>query len=238
MSSVAISGNASGAGVFTVAAPNSASSFTLTLPVQTGTLVSGANANSVTLPGATSGTLTLTAPAVAGTNTLTLQAATATSAVNTLGTAQATNTSAVAYDFTALPAWVKKITVMFSGVSVNLSSIIQVQLGTGATPTYTTSGYLGGGWFANTTNNTLTTGIAVINSGAGAGARTLFGTMTIANLTGNTWVASATIYDSNGSACLSGSSIALGAVLTAVRLTTVNGTDTFDAGTVNILYEG
>jgi len=155
----------------------------------------------------------------------------------TSGTALATNTSAVAYDFTALPSWVKRITVMFAGVSVNLSSIIQVQLGTGST-TYTTTGYLGGGWFANTTNTNVTTGIPVIASGAGASARTLRGTMTIANITGNTWVASATIFDDNASGCLSGSSIALAAPLTAIRLTTVNGTDTFDAGTVNIMYEG
>jgi hypothetical protein len=154
----------------------------------------------------------------------------------TQGTA-VTLTTQTNVDFTSLPAWVKKITVLFNGVSVNLSSIIQVQLGTGST-TYTTSGYLGGGWFANTTNASLTTGISVITSGAGAGARTVYGTMTIANLTGNTWVASTTAYDNNGSALVAGSSIALAAVLTAVRITTVNGTDVFDAGTVNILYEG
>lgn len=38
MSSVAIQGNASGAGVFTIASPNSANSYTATLPQQTGTL--------------------------------------------------------------------------------------------------------------------------------------------------------------------------------------------------------
>lgn len=53
MSSVAISGNASGAGVFTIAAPNSASSFTLTLPVQTGTLVSGTTTAGVVVPAGT-----------------------------------------------------------------------------------------------------------------------------------------------------------------------------------------
>ena len=147
------------------------------------------------------------------------------------------SSGSTAVDYTNIPTWVKKITVMFSGVSVNLSSIIQVQLGTGST-TYTTSGYLGGGWFANTTNASLTTGISVITSGAGAGARTVFGTMTIANLTGNTWVASATAYDNNGSALVAGSSIALAATLTAVRITTVLGTDLFDAGSINILYEG
>lgn len=40
MSSVAITGNAAGAGVFTLASPNSASSFTATLPAVTGTLLS------------------------------------------------------------------------------------------------------------------------------------------------------------------------------------------------------
>jgi hypothetical protein len=32
--------------------------------------------------------------------------------------------------------------------------------------------------------------------------------------------------------------VSLGGVLDRVRITTANGTDTFDAGTVNILYEG
>jgi hypothetical protein len=36
---------------------------------------------------------------------------------------------------------------------------------------------------------------------------------------------------------VAGNALALGGVLDRVRLTTVNGTDTFDAGTVNILYE-
>jgi hypothetical protein len=44
MSSVAITGNAAGAGVFTIASPNSASSFTATLPAVTGTLLSSAGA--------------------------------------------------------------------------------------------------------------------------------------------------------------------------------------------------
>lgn len=153
----------------------------------------------------------------------------------TSGTAVA-STSGTSIDFTGIPSWVKRITVMFNGVSVSASSIIQVQLGTGST-SYTTSGYVGGGWYANTTNTVVTTGIPVIASGAGAGARTVTGTMTIANITGNTWVASATIFEVAGSGCLSASSIALGAVLTAVRITTVNGTDTFDAGSINILYE-
>jgi hypothetical protein len=41
MSSIALTGNAAGAGVFTLASPNSASSYTLTLPTTTGTLIAG-----------------------------------------------------------------------------------------------------------------------------------------------------------------------------------------------------
>ena len=41
-----------------------------------------------------------------------------------------------------------------------------------------------------------------------------------------------------GNAYMSGGSIALGGVLDRIRITTVNGTDVFDAGSINILYEG
>ena len=192
--------------------------------------------SSVIISGDTSGAITVSAPAVAGTNTLTLQAATATSSVNTLGTAVA-STSGTSIDFTSLPSWIKRITVMFQGVSTNGSSIIQVQLGTGST-TYTTTGYVGGAWTANTTNASSTTGMPLTGGGAGAGARVFAGTMTISTLGSNNWASSVTVFDTQGAASMGGSSIALAAVLTAVRITTVNGTDTFDAGSVNILYEG
>ena len=66
MSSVQVAGNASGTGVLTIQSPNTNTNYTLTLPSQTGTVVVGANANSVTLPGSTSGTMSIAAPAIAG----------------------------------------------------------------------------------------------------------------------------------------------------------------------------
>jgi hypothetical protein len=96
--------------------------------------------SSVIISGDTSGAVTIAAPAVAGTNTLTLQAGTATNSMNTLATAVA-STSGTSIDFTGLPAWVKKITVMFQGVSSNSSSLWLLQLGTSGG--VTTSGYLG-----------------------------------------------------------------------------------------------
>jgi hypothetical protein len=191
---------------------------------------------SLVLTGDTSGQVTISAPAVAGSNTLTLQAATATNSVNTLSTAQNT-TSGTSIDFTGLPAWVKRITVMFNGVSTNSSSAVQVQFGTGST-TYTTTGYsVIYSYQANAalvSTGAYTTGFGTYFGGA-VDART--GHFIFTNITGNTWIGTGTIAVAN-STIVTGGSIALAAALTAVRITTVNGTDTFDAGSVNILYEG
>jgi hypothetical protein len=194
--------------------------------------------SSVVISGDTSGAITVSAPLVAGTNTLTLQAATATNSVNVLGTAVA-STSGTSIDFTGLPSWVKKITVMLSGVSVSSTSSILVQLGTGATPTYTITGYAGGGVRFGTSTlgaASFTTGFGLNNASAAA---LIGGSITITNVTGNTWSASGTAgsADTGTFVMVTGGSIALAAALTAVRITT-NGADTFDAGSVNILYEG
>jgi len=190
--------------------------------------------SSVIISGDTSGAITVSAPAVAGTNTLTLLAATATNSVNTLATAVA-STSGTSIDFTSLPSWVKKITVMFSGVSTSGTSIPLIQLGTGST-SYTTSGYLGSAGTNGTFINP-TAGIAL--SGVGFAGYTRSGVITITNISANTWVGSGVLGDSSGANMnYTGATISLAAALTAVRITTTNGTDTFDAGTVNILYEG
>lgn len=186
------------------------------------------------------GSVTLQEPSTATNGTLTLPAGTGTVAVNGLssnivaGTAVA-STSGTSIDFTSIPSWVKRVTVMFSGVSGNGSSSLLVQLGTGST-TYTTSGYAATGSYTDTATNlvTSTAGFPIFQNSA---ASAYSGTMVISNITGNTWVANhsganGTSYSNNG-----GGNVALGAVLTAVRITRVNGTDTFDAGTINILYE-
>ena len=197
--------------------------------------------SSVVISGDTSGTVTVAAPAVAGSNTLTLQAATATNAVNTLGTALAYNwnglTTNTYLDFTALPSWIKRITLMFNEVSVSGTSAFLIQLGTGST-TFTISGYVstGGSFSSGGSNQTTSTAGMVMFSNTGSAK--FSGTMTISNITGNTWVSSHSGKYSTSNSNAGGGVIALGAVLTAVRFTTVNGTDTYNAGTVNILYEG
>jgi hypothetical protein len=188
--------------------------------------------SSLVLTGDTSGQVTLAAPAVAGTSTLTLQAATATSAVNTLATAVA-STSGTSIDFTSLPAWVKKITVMFYGLSTNGTSIPIIQIGGGSVET---TGYLGAA-ISNGTVSAFTTGIGLGGSNSAASVRS--GLVQVVTLGSNLWVAGGSFAQTDSA--VAGSMAAnktTAATLDRVRITTVNGTDTFDAGTINILYEG
>lgn len=171
---------------------------------------------------------TLTSPVIGGTPTGV--------GVLTSGTAVA-STSGTSIDFTSIPSWVKRITVMFNAISLSGTSSVLVQLGTGST-TYTTTGYVGGGarfGASSVSSGTFTTGFTLNNSTA---ASLIAGSMTITNVTGNTWAASGIFGETSGEfMCMTGGSVPLGAVLTAVLITTVNGTDTFDAGSINILYE-
>jgi len=154
--------------------------------------------------------------------------------VITSGTAVA-STSGTSIDFTSIPSWVKRITVMFNGVSGNGSSNLLVQLGTGST-TYTTSGYNSSTTAAagSVTTGSSTAGFIIWQDTA---SFTMSGQLILTNITGNTWVGGGTVKLSTTVTAFTGGDVALGAALTAVRITRVNGTDTFDAGSINILYE-
>lgn len=193
---------------------------------------------SLVLTGDTSGQVTIAAPAVAGTNTLTLQAATATSAVNTLATAVA-STSGTSIDFTGLPSWVKRITVMFAGVSTNGTSHYQIQLGDSGG--IETSGYQAVSTYgAGVGTGTVTTGFPVFSNTA-ADVKSGILIWNLLDSSTNTWVCFGNmgqfVNQTNYTMSTSGNK-SLSGTLDRVRITTVNGTDTFDAGSVNILYEG
>jgi hypothetical protein len=147
-------------------------------------------------------------------------------------TAQA-STSGTSIDFTSIPSWVKRITVMFNGVSTSGTSQIQIQLGSGSV---VTTGYVCSSWTANTNNNNSTAGFLI--TGANLAANAYYGNALICNQTGNTWVESHVMGGSSSSSCIGGGSLALSGTLDRVRITIANGTDTFDAGSINILYEG
>lgn len=190
--------------------------------------------SSVVISGDTSGTVTLSAPAVAGSNTITMQAATATMSVNTLSTAVA-STSGTSIDFTSIPSWVKKITVMFSGVSTSGTAFVLIQLGAGSV---TTTGYASGSQFQSGTAVNFTSSTSGFVIYYNAATVTGYGSMTFNLVTGNTWVGNGYFYRGLTEATQAGGGIALGGTLDRLRVTTSNGTDTFDAGTINILYEG
>lgn len=151
----------------------------------------------------------------------------------TSGTAVA-STSGTSIDFTGIPSWVKRITVNFQGVSISGTSAPLIQVGAGSAAT---TGYLGGyNWTGGSVGN-LTTGFQFTGTGSAA-SQTYHGTLFIINLSSNNWVASGSFGRSDAAqAGNCGGSIALGGTLDRVRITTVNGTDTFDAGSINILYE-
>jgi len=161
----------------------------------------------------------------------------------TSGTA-VTLTTQTNVDFTSIPSWVKRITVMLNAISISSTTPSLIyQLGYGATPTFENTGYTGNAGGTNSTPSALfatniTTAFCYSN-GLTAVADTISGTIVLTNVSGNTWTTfGVTSKNGNNSIIMSaGSKTITGGVLTAIRLTTSSGTDTFDAGSVNILYE-
>jgi len=156
----------------------------------------------------------------------------------TLGTAQA-STSGTAIDFTGIPSWARRITVIMSGVSTSGTSNVQVQAGSGS---FQTSGYLSSNGITSggaASSNASTSGFVLGNINLAADIRS--GHMVITNISGNIYVSSF-IFGGNTSttdaSCFGGGNVTLSGTLDRIRITTVNGTDTFDAGSINIMYEG
>ena len=148
-------------------------------------------------------------------------------------------TSGTAHGFTIIPAWAKKITVVLDGVSTSGTSRVLLQLGTGGS--YVATGYQASSANVYSTNNSSTTSstIGFVHEAANAGTLRN-GTFTLFNITGNTWVAALNFGDGAASSpgnVIGGGRIALSGAIDRLRITTVNGTDTFDAGNVNVFYE-
>jgi len=163
---------------------------------------------------------------------------TSTGAYGQLKASTAVTASGSSVDFTSIPSWVKRITVMFQGVSTNGTSNVIVQLGAGSVTTSGYSGYNARFGAASNAYTALSSGFLLEN--ANSATTTAVGALTLVNITGNTFVCTGMTTNSgsaNESAVVSGS-IALSGTLDRVRITTVGGTDTFDAGSINILYEG
>ena len=152
-----------------------------------------------------------------------------------LETAKAT-TSGTNIDFTGIPNWVKRITLMFNSVSSNGTSNFLVQLGTSSG--IVSTGYNAGcGYILSNTqylNTQYTAGFGIAQS---LGTNVISGALTFTLVTGNTWVQSGVLNTTQNATFMNAGIVSLASTLTQLRLTTVNGTDTFDAGSINILYE-
>ena len=197
---------------------------------------------SLVLSGDTSGSVTIAAPAVAGSTTQTLVNVTGTLAPIVSGTSQtapfAVNTLA---DFTGIPSWAKRVTVMFQGVSTSGSGLVLIQLGTASS--FETTGYSGSTQFtASYVAYSTYTGVPLdtLSSVAAGTVRSGTITFTLQDATTNTWTVFGGVSIPTGASALilTAGFKPLASALTRVRVTTSNGTDTFDTGCViNILYE-
>lgn len=149
------------------------------------------------------------------------------------GTAVA-STSGANITFTSVPSWVKRITVMFNAVTTSGSSQYQIQIGSGSIDS--TSTYAGTNTSAagSVTSTALTTGFLVSTPSS---TTTESGNAVLTNVSGNIWSFSSILGRSDGRADFTGGVKSLSGALDRVRITTANGTDTFTAGSINILYE-
>lgn len=169
-----------------------------------------------------------------GTN-LSMSGTTLNAATITLGTPQAT-TSGTSIIFTSISSTAKRITVNFTGVSTSGTSNILIQIGD--LDGFETSGYVSGCFGNVNTTATSTAGFVIVSGGAVA-ANNYSGSyiLSLENSTNFTWCLTGTNTRNDGAVYFSGGTKATSAVTDRVRLTTVNGIDTFDAGEANIMYE-
>ena len=194
----------------------------------------------VKLVSASAGSVEIVAPTTASNYTATLPAGTGSLVVNGVnssivsGSATA-STSGTSIDFTSIPSWVKRITVMFNGVSTNGTSNLLIQLGNSGG--VVTSGYVSQA--QNTTGGTRSTAGFILTQEMTAAAL-LYGQfiLSLQSSTTNAWTQNGAINKNDNVMPFSaGALTTMASVCTTVRITTVNGTDTFDAGSINILYE-
>jgi hypothetical protein len=157
----------------------------------------------------------------------------------TLATAQ-NSTSGTSIDFTSIPSWVKRITVMFNEVSTNGTSPLAIQIGDSGgieTASYVSSATNIRGTNATTYDSSTSRYMLMPEAVA---ARKVFGSVTLLNISSNTWIETGQLHGDGAGleGSFSNGTKTLSATLDRVRITTVNGTDAFDAGSINILYEG
>ena len=174
-----------------------------------------------------------------GTNTTKALNAAVARAQNIVRSSPVATTSGTSIDVTGIPAWIKRLTIAFSGVSTNGSSFPQVQIGDagGIEPaSYLSSssiilGSVGSANFAS--------GFAIGGSAGNWGVgRTFHGEMRLTKISDTKIICVGVFGGSEASYTLvTAGEKTLSDVFDRFRLTTVNGTDTFDAGSISYMWE-
>jgi hypothetical protein len=250
--------NGSSSGQITISPPAVAGTNTLTLPAVTDTVTTNAASQTlsnktlssptvttgINLSGSSSGT-TILAPSAAASGTITLPAGTGTVAVQGVSTnlvlgSVAATTSGTSFSFTGLPSYIRRITFSFNQVGTSGTSNTIVQMGTSGG--FITSGYIStiaqAASSFNGTSNVAGSGFVVQNMATAS--RPLSGQLviTLIDPTNNIWAYTSTVVWGNSNWIVwAAGSVTLSGTLTQVKLTTANGTDSFNSGSVNILYE-
>tara|TARA_R110000822_G_scaffold143954_3_gene282472 strand:+ start:9883 stop:10992 length:1110 start_codon:yes stop_codon:yes gene_type:complete len=191
--------------------------------IQVGQVIAGTNITAGT-------TITALGTGTGGAGTYTI------SPIST-GTVSGTIT-VVGVDFLSIPSWVKRVTVMFNGVSTSGTSAKLIQIGSGSV---TSTGYISaGGIISGATGFNVSSSTAGFIINSIEGADNIYGSAILNLVTGNTWGACGTLGDVTGTyvnAYTVSGGVTLSGALDRVRITTANSTDTFAAGSINIMYE-
>ena len=159
----------------------------------------------------------------------------------TLGSKATTSGTSVEFspaDSTGIPSWAKKVTVIFDDVSTSGGDQVVVHMGTSSA--YETTGYQGASGYINT----VAGGAVAFAIGSGISIRLTSassvrsGQITLHRSSGDSWVLSGQLSDPTGSLGYICGKKVVSSALTRIRITTINGTDTFDAGNVSVYVEG
>lgn len=139
-------------------------------------------------------------------------------------------------DVTGIPSWVKRVTITFKDVSTNGTSIPLIQL---ITSSAVTSGYTSSGCViaSGVGSSTSTSGFLTAGGGNDTAAMTRSGQIVITHQGVFQYAATSILSCNLAEIRIGGGSILLASILTGVRITTVNGTDAFDAGQISVFYE-
>lgn len=152
-----------------------------------------------------------------------------------LGT-RTNTTSGTALNYTSIPSWAKRVTIMFDGFSTNGTGAPLIRIGSGSVDTSGYSSATASLQGSTGAAATYTDGFSILSSGGNA-SYLYHGAVTLTHMGGNVWAASGCLAIPSVAVLFVGGSKGLSGALDRVQITTSGGVDTFDAGYINVAWE-